>query len=184
MKNLFFKQGMIITMTEAVFFDRDGTLGLLDDDRYPDTFVPFDFLPDVLRQLKQAGIASYIYTNQSCVARGLDRGYDFAAEFAAMGLDDWFICPHDRDDGCDCRKPKSGLLLEARQKHGLDLTRCYVVGDRLTDLEAGIKVGCKAILVRTGRGKSEVELLAATGWPKIDIAEDVRAAVEIVLGDG
>ena len=139
----------------AVFFDRDGTLGTLGDDRYPYTFKPFDDMPKVVSELHDAGLLCMIYTNQSCIARGLDGGYDFDAEFEAAGFDDWFICPHDHGDNCDCRKPKAGLLIAAAQKHGLRLSECFAVGDRLTDIEAGNAAGCTTILVRTGRGKAE-----------------------------
>jgi len=153
----------------AVFFDRDGTLGMLGDDRYPYTFEPFDNMMDIISDLHKAGLLCMVYTNQSCIARGLDNEHDFDTEFKTAGFDDWFICPHDRDDNCFCRKPKAGLLTQAAQKHGLDLSECFAVGDRLTDIEAGNTAGCKTILVRTGRGKNEE---FAAGNIKIDFIAD------------
>jgi histidinol-phosphate phosphatase family protein len=138
--------------TQAVFFDRDGTLGDNANAEYPTQLTPFDFVGGVFAEIKRAGIKVFIFTNQSCIARGKDGGYDFAAEFLGCGADDWFICPHDAADNCDCRKPKSGLLLAAQQKYGLDLTRCLVVGDRMSDMLAGLNVGTRAALVLTGRG--------------------------------
>lgn len=54
---------------------------------------------------------------------------DFQAEFAALGLDGAWICPHGAESGCDCRRPKPGMLLDAARRHSLDLTRCAVIGD-------------------------------------------------------
>ena len=162
----------------TVFFDRDGTLGLLSDNRYPNTFTPFDNLAEIIGDLHKAGLLCMVYTNQSCVARGLDGGYDFDAEFKSAGFDDWFICPHDHNDNCSCRKPKAGLLTQAAQKHKLDLSDCFAVGDRLTDIEAGNTSGCKTILVRTGRGKDE----EAAGNIKIDFtANDLNDVRDYIL---
>lgn len=138
---------------QAVFIDRDGTMGGAAALEFPDEYVPYEGTPEAFRQLNDAGYAPMIFTNQSCIARGKDRGYDFAAEFRGIGAVDWFICPHDTGDGCDCRKPQPGLLRQAQQKHGLDMSECYVIGDRWSDMVAGGRMGCKLILVLTGRGQ-------------------------------
>lgn len=96
-------------MIRCVFFDRDGTLGTLDDVRYPQTFRLFPDAKKTIDALKARGMFVFIASNQSCVARGTDGGYDFAREFSLLGADDWFICPHDKKDGCACRKPKTRL---------------------------------------------------------------------------
>lgn len=138
---------------KAVFIDRDGTMGGAPALEYPTDYRPFDGTQEAFRLLRQNGFAPMIFTNQSCIARGKDRGYDFAAEFAEIGAVDWFICPHDTPDRCSCRKPEPGLLLQAKEKYGLDLSTCYVIGDRWSDMAAGGRVGCQLILVRTGRGE-------------------------------
>ena len=134
-------------MIRCVFFDRDGTLGTLDDVRYPQTFRLFPDAKKTIDALKARGMFVFIARNQSCVARGTDGGYDFAREFSLLGADDWFICPHDKKDGCACRKPKTGLLDEAVRKYGLIRRECAMVGDRETDIECGRAAGMFTVLL-------------------------------------
>ena len=140
------------TQPVTVFIDRDGTMGGTHTVEYPQDYEAYPFTYDAIARLHGAGLRVMVITNQSCIARGKDGGYDFGAEFAAMGCDDWFIGPHDNDDHCACRKPEPGLLLQARDKYGMDLTRCYMVGDRWSDMAAGGAVGARLVLVLTGRG--------------------------------
>lgn len=63
-------------------------------------------------------------------------------------IDDIKYCPHHPDDGCDCRKPKIGMLIEAQAKHGIDLSRSFFVGDMVSDMKAGRNAGCITILIR------------------------------------
>ena len=142
-------------MIKCILFDRDGTLGELSDNRYPQTFSPNGNIKAVFAQLKSMGFLVGILTNQSSIARGTAVGYDFAAEFLSYGADIWEICPHDTDDNCDCRKPKSGLLLRVCERLKISPTECLVVGDRLSDVQCAKNVGAKAVLVLTGRGTTE-----------------------------
>lgn len=142
---------------QAIFFDRDGTLGESSNIEFPTQFHPFPQIKDIFLFIKSLNIKVFILTNQSCIARGKDNGYDFAREFRAYGADDWFICPHDTGDRCNCRKPATGLLEQAKEKYNLDLSDCLVVGDRDTDVLCGKKMGCKTMLVLTGRGKECVD---------------------------
>ena len=152
---------------QAVFFDRDGTLGQRANVEFPTDFEPFPDVKEVFSKIKALGIKVFIFTNQSCIARKKDFGYDFVKEFILYGADDWFICPHDNADNCNCRKPKSGLLLDAQKKHKLDLTQCVVVGDRWTDIQSGLNVGAKTILVRSGRGRES------------EISEDAKKYIKL-----
>ncbi|MBQ8291875.1 MAG: HAD-IIIA family hydrolase [Clostridia bacterium] len=140
---------------KCILFDRDGTLGELADKRYPQTFTPFCDVANIFARLKQKGYLVGLITNQSSIARGTGRGYDFASEFQSYGADIWEICPHDDKDGCTCRKPKSGLLSAAAEKLRILPTECMVVGDRLSDVQCANNLGAKAALVLTGFGKSE-----------------------------
>ncbi len=139
-------------MKPYIFLDRDGTMGGEYYVRRPQDYTPYPGTREAFRRLKAAGFPLIIATNQSCIARGLDGGYDFAAEFRDIGADDWFICPHDSQDHCLCRKPETGLFEQARAKYNMDLTTCYMIGDRWTDMAAGGKMGMHLILVMTGRG--------------------------------
>jgi len=140
----------------TLLIDRDGTMGGGYYVKYPTDYSPYPGTAEAFARLKEHGFPLMIVTNQSCIARGLDGGYDFAAEFRAIGADDWFICPHDTPDRCHCRKPETGLIEQARDKHHLDLPSCYMIGDRWSDMLAGGRMGMRLILVMTGRGEESL----------------------------
>ena len=139
-------------MIRCVFFDRDGTLGALHDNRFPVPFTPYCDIQSVFSALKKRGFLTGILSNQSSIARGTSKNYDFDAEFSAYGADVWEICPHDEQDECDCRKPKSGLLLRACAKLKIQPQECIFVGDRFTDVLCAKNAGAQAALVLTGSG--------------------------------
>ncbi len=141
---------------KAVFIDRDGTMGGGYYVEYPTDYYEYDGTRQAFELLSQGGFYPMIFTNQSCIARGKDLGYDFAAEFKDIGAYDYFLCPHDSDDNCNCRKPKTGLLEQAKDKYDLNMSECYVIGDRWSDMAAGGKMGCRLILVMTGRGEESL----------------------------
>jgi D-glycero-D-manno-heptose 1,7-bisphosphate phosphatase len=66
---------------------------------------------------------------------------------AELPLDDVLTCYHDDQDGCDCRKPRPGLMTRAAQRYGIDLSRSYLVGDRWRDIDAGVNAGCKTVWI-------------------------------------
>lgn len=148
-------------MIRYVFFDRDGTLGDLTDVRYPQTFTPFCDVKSVFSRLQKKGFTVGILSNQSSIARGTGKDYDFDGEFSSYSTDIWEICPHDDGDGCDCRKPKSGLLLRAAKRLGASLSECLVIGDRITDVACAKNVGANAALVLTGKGEREKSAVLA-----------------------
>ena len=141
----------------AVFVDRDGTICF--DRHYladPDGLEIIPSVAEGIKKLNGAGIPVIVVTNQSGIGRGLfskealDRIHDRLQEMlASQGarFDDIFYCPHKPDDGCDCRKPKTGMLEQARKKHGFDLTKSFVVGDRMMDIEMAHAVGAVGVLV-------------------------------------
>ena len=95
-----------------------------------------------------------IVTNQPDVARGmLARDVVEAMHErlrAEVEIDDVLVCWHDDADGCACRKPKPGLLLEGAERHGVDLTKSFMVGDRWRDVEAGLRAGCRTVWIDCG----------------------------------
>lgn len=129
-------------------------------------------VPEALASLHEAGFALVVISNQAVVARGLlsEAGMlelqgELEARLRGSGappLDGFYYCPHHpsatlpeyRVD-CACRKPRPGLLLRAAQERGLDLARSFMVGDRLTDIQAGLGAGCRGIWVQTGRHGDE-----------------------------
>ena len=165
---------------KAVFIDRDGTMGGGYYIEYPTDYTAFGFTKQAFALLKENGFEPFVFTNQSCIARGKDGGYDFAKEFAEIGAVDYFLCPHDDNDNCNCRKPKTGLLEIAKEKYALDMRECFVIGDRFSDMLAGGRMGCKLILVLTGRG-NEAFKEDRGKWKEYEpvfVAENLLQAVE------
>lgn len=142
-------------MIKCILFDRDGTLGELQDKRYPDSLAHYCDIHNVFLQLKQRGYTVGIITNQSSIARRTGDKYDFDAEFKAWAVDIWEICPHDTHDLCDCRKPKSGMLLSVCKRLNIQPEECLVIGDRLSDVQCAKNVNAEAALVLTGYGENE-----------------------------
>jgi D-glycero-D-manno-heptose 1,7-bisphosphate phosphatase len=155
-------------MDRAVFLDRDGTL-MVDTD-YPRDPAEVRLLPGAaaaLARLRERGFRLVVVSNQSGLARGMitpeqaGRVHDrFVECLAAEGivLDGAYYCPHGPDGGCDCRKPRPGLLRRAAAELGLDLDRSFAVGDRHRDVEAGVAAGCRAFLLRP---------VTAAGWEEV-----------------
>jgi histidinol-phosphate phosphatase family protein len=148
----------------AVFLDKDGTV--LQDVPYNVDPALMRFAPgaaEALAQLAATGMPLFVVSNQSGVARGrfpeqaLEAVRERLADmFAACGarLTGFVYCPHaPADDGapaCDCRKPSPGMLQRLARAHRLDLTRSWMVGDILDDIEAGRRAGCCTILIDNG----------------------------------
>jgi D-glycero-D-manno-heptose 1,7-bisphosphate phosphatase len=142
----------------AVFLDRDGVLNralVRGGKPYSpaglhELVIPAD-VPDALRSLRAAGFALVVVTNQPNVARGIHPRAVVeevnAALRAQLPLDDIFVCYHDDSDGCACRKPQPGLLLQAAAEYRIDLARSFMVGDRWRDVEAGRRAGCRTVLI-------------------------------------
>ncbi|HID24181.1 MAG TPA: D-glycero-beta-D-manno-heptose 1,7-bisphosphate 7-phosphatase, partial [Planctomycetaceae bacterium] len=150
----------------AVFLDRDGVINENRSD-YVKGWEEFVFLPGVfepLRLLAQNHQAIVVVSNQSAVGRGLVSRETVVAihrrmqaEIQRRGgrVDAIYYCPHHPDAGCDCRKPRPGLLLRAARELSIDLSRSYLIGDAVSDIEAALAVGCTPIFVLTGRGQEQ-----------------------------
>ncbi len=160
-------------MIKCILFDRDGTLGDLSDLRFPETFHPFTDTASIFSKLKEKGYLVGIITNQSSIARGTAINYDYSAEFASYGIDIWKICPHDSNDNCGCRKPKSGLLLAAAKELNLSPSECLVVGDRLSDVLCAKNVGANAVLVLTGYGEKDATLKVFPDIPILNRFDEI-----------
>ena len=142
----------------AVFLDRDGVVteaAIRDGRPYPPSAVqPLKIDPDAataLARLKEAGFLLVVVTNQPDVARGNHTRAMVEAQNAAIGarlpIDDFFVCWHDDPDGCSCRKPKPGLLLDAAARYPIVLPASFLIGDRWRDIDAGAAAGCRTILI-------------------------------------
>lgn len=144
---------MINKKLEAVFLDRDGTIGGDDKVHYPDDFKLFTNSKKNIDYLKQF-VQVFSFTNQPGISLGEASKEDFYKELMGFGFDDVFLCPHHHKEGCKCRKPSTGMLKEATYKYQLNLNNCVVIGDRWSDMVAASKTNSVKILVKTGTGMS------------------------------
>jgi imidazoleglycerol-phosphate dehydratase/histidinol-phosphatase len=143
-----------------LFIDRDGTLVEEPPDEQVDSVQKVRLLPDVipaLLELKRAGYRFVLVSNQDGLGTetfpqwAFEETQDFVRRlFASQGIefDAEFFCPHRAPDGCDCRKPKTGLLTEYLETHPIDRARSYVIGDRDTDLQLAANLGVQGLRVR------------------------------------
>lgn len=166
---------------EAIFFDRDGTLGGTGHFIHPSAFELYDNAREMLKMLSGLEVLKFGFTNQHRISRGEVTAEDFYQEFDAYGFDKGYVCPHSmKDDSCQCKKPKPGMLLQAAQTYHLDLKNCVVIGDVGTDMLAADRVGAIKILVKTGWGEASLTTYRET-WEAVEpdyVAEDVLDAVQ------
>jgi D-glycero-D-manno-heptose 1,7-bisphosphate phosphatase len=176
-------------MRPAVFLDRDGVINRNRDDHVK-SWSEFEFLPGALEALKRlAGLELpvVVVTNQAAIGRGLmgaaevdeiHRRMVEAVRLVGGRIDAVLYCPHRPDEGCECRKPKPGLLFEAARMLGLDLAASILVGDAESDLLAAQAVGCRPVLVRTGRGAAPIEPPSQAAERDFILVDDLGSAVE------
>lgn len=171
---------------QAIFIDRDGTIGGTGHFIHPKDFSLYDGVQDAIYELVNAGPLVIAFTNQHRIARGEATEEEFRKQFESYGFDDALICPHSHEEECSCRKPQPGMLLQAAQKYGLDLKKTIVIGDvGSTDMLAAHAVGAKKILVRTGWGEDSLGPFRHK-WKDTEpdyIADDLMDAVNWILKD-
>jgi D-glycero-D-manno-heptose 1,7-bisphosphate phosphatase len=176
-------------VSRAVFLDRDGTL--IEEKEYlhrPEAVVIFPDVGPALKRLQDSGFKLFIVTNQSGVGRGyfpIEDVYKvhehLCRELAKdnVRIEKFYIAPEHPDAPSRGRKPSPQFLFAARDEFGIDLTRSYMIGDKLIDLECGWNAGVKAsILVRTGYG-TDVERCG--GINKAIVVDDLPAAAKWIL---
>ena len=174
----------VLASRAAVFLDRDGTM--VHDVGYATSRHQLRLLPGVLTalsSLQEAGFALMVVSNQSGVGRGLmsladaREQMDYLCELVAAGgveLDDIVFCPHSPDAACTCRKPRPGLLVELCARHGIQPASSFMVGDRESDVLAGVAAGCRAVLL----GQDQAVDSAAD-----IVLPDLAAAAEFILAN-
>ncbi len=180
---------MVATLRPAVFLDRDGTL--IEDRGHLQQPADVVFFPDTWDALRslQSDFLLFIVTNQGGISEGTITPGQAAAvnshvvrELAANGIHitQVYTCPHSREDGCCCIKPRPHFLLQAMQDHRVDLSRSYTVGDHPHDVELAHCAGARrGILVLTGHGPrhrsgvpAETPIAATIGAAALMIAAD------------
>lgn len=180
----------------AVFFDRDGVINNMVE-RGDNFFVhgkkvartaPFSYaefrikesVVEVLEKLGSLGFLRILISNQPDVTYGTLSRDDHArimADVNKLPLDDFFLCMHGRNDGCACKKPKPGMLLEAAKKWNIDLPLSYMIGDSETDILTASAVGCKGIIIRTHYNQNvENDLSAETLLDAVSLIQHLENA--------
>ncbi len=177
----------------AVFLDRDGVV-IENRSAYVREWEDVAFFERALAALAALSHLPYkvfFVTNQSAVGRGLMPeaharaiGERLVVEISNYGgrIDGVYMCPHAPEDGCSCRKPRPGLILDAAAAHDIDLSGSIMIGDAVTDLEAAKAAGIPTYaLVRTGRGREQEILLGGLELGEAGVFEDLKAALEELL---
>jgi D-glycero-D-manno-heptose 1,7-bisphosphate phosphatase len=176
------------TSRRYVLLDRDGTMiverNYLSD---PDQVELIPGAAEGLRSLSRLGLGLLIVTNQS----GIGRGYFDEARLAAIhdrmcgmladqgvALDGIYVCPHTPENGCACRKPRTGLVTKAAALHGFEPGEAFVVGDKASDIALGRRIGACTLLVRTGYG-AQYEVTAESPRPDY-VVDDLFEAARII----
>lgn len=157
--------GIDTEVNRAVFLDRDGVLnrafvrqGILTPPRSLDEFEILPGVPQALQRLRESGLRLIVVTNQPDVARGLlnrktvEQMHERLT--AELTLDGIRACYHDDVDGCDCRKPKPGMLVAAAQEFDIDLGASFIIGDSWRDVEAGRLAGCYVVLIEHAHSRA------------------------------
>lgn len=173
---------------KLLILDRDGVINQDSDDyiKSLDEWIPIPGSIEAIAQLSKAGWTVAVATNQSGIARGyyslatLDAMHARLRELvAAQGGEVGLIvyCPHGPDDGCDCRKPRPGMLRTIANHYAVDLAGVWFVGDSKGDLEAARAVDAQPVLVRTGKGEQTL----SKGVPEATLIFDDLASIASAL---
>jgi D-glycero-D-manno-heptose 1,7-bisphosphate phosphatase len=177
----------------CVFLDRDGVIVENRSD-YIRTWDDVQFYPGVLQALQRLSSTKYkivIVSNQSAVGRGIisledalkinDRIVE-TIKHAGGRVDDSYICPHTPLDDCDCRKPQPGLLHQAARTLAINVPKSVLIGDALSDLQAGKQAGVgEVMLVTTGRGEIQSKLPEAKQIGPFKVFKDLSQAINQII---
>jgi D-glycero-D-manno-heptose 1,7-bisphosphate phosphatase len=174
---------------DVVVLDRDGVINE-ESSAYIKSVAEWRPIPgslEAIAKLTANGTRVVVVSNQAGLGRGLfdrpalDRIHEHMTTVvrAAGGeLAGIYYCPHHPDAGCDCRKPRPGLLRQAERDLGVSLKGAPFIGDKPSDIEAARAVGARPILVRTGRGHETEHALGEAG---IEVFDDLATAVTALL---
>lgn len=179
-------------MFPAVFLDRDGVI-IENRADYVRDWSQVVLLPNAIKALSRFQSTKYkivLVTNQSAVGRGLitlKTAEEINHKLARViqendgRLDAIYMCPHSPDDQCDCRKPRSGLLLQAAHALCLDLGSSWMIGDAWSDLLAGQNANLRGlILVKTGRGMNQLQQTKPEELKDYLVLDDLASALDLI----
>lgn len=172
----------------VVFLDRDGTI--IVEKHYlsdPDLVELEAGAAQALQRLQARGLPLVVVSNQSGVGRGkfgVEAVHAVNARVAELlgqhgvTIAGWYMCPHAPDTDCQCRKPLTGMALQARDELGLDLAGCFVVGDKRSDVELADAIGGTGVLVTTGHGDGDIQWARDNGRPVVEGLLQAAAFIE------
>lgn len=175
-------------MNKAVLVDRDGTLNV-ELGRYAFDIKDFGVYPEVIKGMKLLSKTDYkliMITNQQGIGKGRYTKKDAMRfnEHLKKFIEDnggringIYFCPHLKEHKCSCRKPEIGMIMKAKEDFNLDLEKCFVIGDKTTDIEMGKRANCKTILVKTGYKGEDRKVEAKPDF----VADDFLQAANIVI---
>jgi D-glycero-D-manno-heptose 1,7-bisphosphate phosphatase len=175
-----------------IILDRDGVINEESDVyiKNPDEWLPIPGSLQAIAALNKAGHSVVIATNQSGIARGLytEEGLKqihnkMLQALAKEGghIDGIFYCPHHPDQNCFCRKPQPGLLLQIAQQYDVDLQKALFIGDSMRDITCAKAVGCKPILVKTGKGLTTLAMQSHWDIKEVPVFANLQTAVAKIL---
>ncbi len=176
----------------TIFIDRDGVINENRVD-YVKSWAEFSLIPgtrEAIALLTRAGHRVIVCSNQAAIAKELisvetveEIHRRMIAEVAAVGgeIEKAYYCPHPKDGDCECRKPRPGMLLRARDELGVDLSDAVFIGDSMTDIQAGLAAGVRPILVLTGLGMEQFRNHYHEANGPFRITLNLKHAVETVL---
>ncbi|HSG43888.1 MAG TPA: HAD family hydrolase [Anaerolineales bacterium] len=179
-------------MFPAIFLDRDGVL-IENRANYVRDWSQVKIFPEAVKALANSNLENYkivIVTNQSAVGRGiisLETATNINNRLIELihgqngKLDGTYLCPHDPKDGCDCRKPKPGMLFQAAEKLSLDLKRSWMIGDAWSDVQAGQAAGARGtIIVKSGRGTDQLAMPPPKDLGNYLVCDDLSQALATI----
>jgi D-glycero-D-manno-heptose 1,7-bisphosphate phosphatase len=177
-----------------IILDRDGVINEDSDDyiKSPDEWIPIPGSLDAIARLNHAGYIVAIASNQSGIARGYFSLETLVSMHVKMSdmlsqsggrIDAMFFCPHGPDDGCDCRKPRPGLLTEIGNRFQTSLADVMFVGDNINDIKAARTAGALPVLVKTGKGEQTANTIAQNNINNVPVYDDLADLVNSILDD-
>ena len=180
-------------LQKVAFLDRDGVINR-DSADYIKHWSEFEFLPkslEALKKLKQNGFTTIVITNQSVInrkmvsregLRHIHTRMKACVQSSGGEITDIFFCPHTPEDRCHCRKPKPGLIDQAKKRYRIDLSTAVMVGDSAKDIECARNAGCRyALLVETGNGIQAEKILKEKAIHPDHVAPDLFNAVDWII---
>ena len=184
-----------MSLNKAVFLDRDGTINV--EKNYLYKTEDFEFIPGVpegLKMLQNAGFLLIIITNQSGIGRGFYTECDYhklmdhmleELKMYGINIDKSYYCPHLKNASiekykidCECRKPKTGLFMQAMREFDIDINKSFAIGDKLRDLEICFETNCRGYLVGNVDERKKFLYLSPDKKNKITYKATLKEAAE------